>query len=86
MRIVYTKSSGRGCYCSVKGRRTTTKRGGYVPLLLTKPVSNEDSVVRGFGAAVPTAPPPNKTEMNNVIRRLERMSVAPKRKNITFTF
>ena len=36
MRIVYhPRKTGRGLYCSCKGRRVL-KRGGYVPLLLSK--------------------------------------------------
>lgn len=35
MKIVYPKKTGRGLHCSCKGRRVL-KRGGYVPLLLSK--------------------------------------------------
>lgn len=35
MKIVYPQKTGRGLHCSCKGRRVL-KRGGYVPLLLSK--------------------------------------------------
>jgi hypothetical protein len=45
MKIVYPKKTGRGLHCSCKGRRVL-KRGGYVPLLLSKNLGSGTATVR----------------------------------------
>lgn len=50
MRIVYPRKTGRGLHCSCRGRRTL-RRGGYLPLLLSKDLGSfaekDDNVTGG---------------------------------------
>ena len=45
MKIIYPTKTGRGLYCSCKGRRVL-KRGGYVPMLLSKDLGSGTATVR----------------------------------------
>lgn len=79
MKIVYPKKTGRGLHCSCKGRRVL-KRGGYVPLLLSKDL--------GSGVATLRIENDVSSSDNNVIggsvshERLKR--ITEKVKNIRF--
>jgi len=49
MKIVYPKKTGRGLHCSCKGRRVL-KRGGYVPLLLSKELGSGTATLSQNGS------------------------------------
>ena len=42
MRIIYPRKTSRGLHCTLRSRRTL-KRGGYVPLLLSKDLGSGDT-------------------------------------------
>jgi len=80
MKIVYPKKTGRGLHCSCKGRRVL-KRGGYIPLLLSKDLGSGTATLSQNGSD-------NVAVDNNVIggsvgiERLKR--ITEKVKNIRF--
>ena len=45
MKIIYPRKTGRGLHCTCKGRRVL-KRGGYVPLLLSKDLGSGTATLR----------------------------------------
>lgn len=77
MRIVYPKKTGAGSFCTCQGRRVL-KRGGYIPLLLSK----------DLGSGTATLSQNDVSSDNNIIggtvapERLRR--ITEKMKNIRF--
>lgn len=90
MRIFYARKTGRGMCCSMygKGRSTNTIRrpfqGGQ--LLLSPGLGASEGMRNGNGMPSMATIESQKPQMNNVIRKLEQISLEPreKRKNIRF--
>jgi len=84
MKIYYPTKTGRGKYTPLYGRGRDIhcmKRGGYVPLLLSPGLGASNG---GSGILTKKKIEDSKPQMNNVIRKLEKLQMQPKKKNITF--
>lgn len=86
MRIFLPTKTGRGKCCMMYGRGRDIhrlKKGGYVPLLLSPGLGSSNA-----GSGLPSMQKVNetKTNMNNVIKKLENLHLksGTKKKNINF--
>ena len=91
MRIFYARKTGRGMCCSMYGKGRSAHsikrpiRGGET-LLLSPGLGVSDGMRNGNGMPSLSTIESQKSQMNNVIRKLEQISLEPKmkKKNISF--